>query len=159
MRSCLGEDSQDLDAYFCVILKVPYKKYPTTYTKSGFFYSAVLPINIALPAKNSPRTKRFEAVIDSGATNCLFHASIGQAIGLDIEKGEPTQTMGIAGAMQIFLHNICLYVPGGTITTKAGFTNDLPIAGLLGMEGFFEHFRIIFDPTALCAELERVFLA
>jgi hypothetical protein len=79
-----------------VSLKVPYKKYPTPFAACGFFYSASIPVNIALPAKNSPRSKRFDAIIDSGASSCIFHAAIGQAIGLDIEKGELTQTMGIA---------------------------------------------------------------
>jgi hypothetical protein len=148
-----------LDAHFRVSLKVPYKKYPTTFTKSGFFYSASIPVNIARPEKNSPRSKRFDAIIDSGASNCLFHASIGEAIGLDIEKGELTQTMGIAGAMQIYLHEISLYAPGGIIATRAGFTKDLPIAGMLGINGFFENFRVTFDPIALRVELERLYQA
>jgi Aspartyl protease len=120
-----------------VSLKLPYKKYPTTLTKCGYFYSASIPVNIALPAKNSPRSKRFDAIIDSGASTCLFHASIGEAIGLDIEKGDLTQTMGIAGGLQIYVHDISLYAPEGIIMTRAGFSRDLPLAGLLGMDGFF----------------------
>jgi len=142
-----------------VSLKVPYKKYPTPYAACGFYYSASLPVSIALPAKNSPRSKRFDAIIDSGASSCIFHAGIGRAIGLDIEKGEPTQTLGIAGPMEIYLHDISLHVPGGIIVTRAGFSDGLPIAGLLGMTGFFENFRIAFDPTALRCELERIYKA
>ena len=96
-------------------LKLPYKKYPTPFAKCGFYYSASVPVNIALPAKNSPRSKRFDAIIDSGASSCLFHASIGHAIGLEIEKGVHTQTLGIAGAMDIYVHEIALYAPGGII--------------------------------------------
>ena len=136
-------------------LKVPYKKYPCTYAPDGFFYAAVLPVNIARSEKNAPRSKRFEAVIDSGASQCVFHANIGRAIGLEIEKGEPAITNGIAGATEMFLHDVSLYLPGGIVVTRAGFTDKLPLAGLLGMTGFFDHFRITFDPVSLHAELDR----
>jgi len=142
-----------------VSLKIPYKKYPAPQTPGGFLYAASIAVNIALPEKNSPRSKRFDAVIDSGASGCLFHASIGRGIGLEIEKGEMTQTMGVAGSSNIFLHDISLYAPGGIIATRAGFSDDLPLAGLLGMAGFFEHFKIVFDPIAHCVELERLFRA
>jgi len=116
-------------------------------------------VNIALPVKNSPRSKRFDAIIDSGASGCLFYASIGRAIGLEIEKGKTAETMGVSGPTKIFLHDISLYAPGGIIETPAGFSDDLPIAGLLGMLGFFDHFKITFDPTALRVELERLYHA
>jgi len=139
-----------------VSLKFPYKKYPAP---GGFFYAATIPVNIALPAKNSPRSKRFEAIIDSGASQCIFHANIGRAIGLDIEKGELATTNGIAGPTNVFLHDISLYVPGGIVAARAGFSDALPLAGLLGMTGFFENFKITFDPTAFRVELERLYRA
>jgi hypothetical protein len=142
-----------------VSLKLPYRKYPAPNAPGGFCYAASVPINIALPAKNSPRSKRFDAIIDSGASACLFHAAIGRAIGLEIEKGKKDQALGITGAQDIFLHEITLYIPGGPIQTLAGFSDSLSIAGLVGMSGFFEHFKIVFDPTALRVELERIFHA
>ena len=138
-------------------LKLPYKKFPLH--GGGFSYSATLNVNIALPAKNAPRTKRFEAVIDSGASRCLFHGSIGRFIGLDIEKGPVEDTLGIAGSSKTHLHEIALYLPGGIVNVTAGFSDDLPIAGLLGMNGFFDHFKVVFDPTAQRCEIERMFLA
>lgn len=138
-------------------LKVPYKKYPTSFTKCGFYYSASIPVNIALPAKNSPRSKRFDAIIDSGASMCIFHAAIGRAIGLTIENGALTETLGIGGPMKIYLRDISLYAPGGIIATTAGFSDGLPIAGLLGIEGFFENFKISFDPCGLQCKLERIY--
>ena len=137
-------------------LKFPYKRYPDPKAPGGFYYAASAPVNIALPTRNSPRSKRFDAIIDSGATNCVFHSSIGRAVGLEIEKGEPAQTQGIAGPSTIYLHEVSVYIPGGVITTRAGFSNELPVAGLLGMVGFFEHFKITFDPIAFCVELERI---
>jgi hypothetical protein len=142
-----------------VNLRFPYQKYPDPQARGGFFYAATIPTSIALPAKNSPRSKRFDAIIDSGASQCIFHASIGRAIGLEIEKGEAVSTNSIQGPTKIYLHDISLYAPGGIVPARAGFSDVLPIAGLLGMSGFFEYFKITFDPTALRVELERVYLA
>jgi hypothetical protein len=142
-----------------VSLKLPYHKYPDGQARGGFFYAATVPVNIALPSKNSPRSKRFDAIIDSGASQCIFHAAIGRAIGLEMEKGEKVSTNSIQGATEIYLHDVSLYVPGGVVPARAGFSDQLPIAGLLGMTGFFEYFRITFDPTALRVELERLYQA
>ena len=51
------------------------------------------------------------------------------------------------------------YDPGGSIALCAAFSPDLPIAVLLGMRGFFENFKITFDPTTLQCELERLYAA
>ena len=138
-------------------LKLPYKRFPLH--GGGFSCSATLNVNVALPAKKAPRTKRFEAIIDSGASRCLFHSSLGRFIGLDITKGTLEETLGISGASKTYLHEISLYVPGGPVNVMAGFSDDLPVAGLLGMSGFFDHFKVIFDPTAQACEIERIFLA
>lgn len=130
-------------------------KFPDARGEFGYF--AAIPVNIALPAKNSPRSKRFEAIIDSGATRCVFHAQ--KAIGLDVTRGTPETTNGIAGPTTVYLHDISLYAPGGIIALCAAFSLDLPIAGLLGMRGFFDNFKITFDPIALHCELERLYMA
>jgi len=139
-----------------VNLTVPYKKFPDPSGAAGVAYYAAIPVSIALPAENSPRSRRFEAIIDSGATNCIFHADIGKAIGLDIVKGDPLRTLGITGPTSVYVHDVSLYAPGGIIAIRAGFSADLPIAGLLGMKGFFDQFKIIFDATALACTLERI---
>lgn len=140
-------------------LKLPYQKYPDPQARGGFFYAATVPVNIALPAKNSLRSKRFVAIIDSGASQCIFHAALGRAIGLEIEKGELVSTNGVDGPTCVYLHDISLYIPGGFVPARAGFSDKLPIAGLLGMSGFFEHFKVTFDPTALRVELDRLYRA
>ena len=59
----------------------------------------------------------------------------------------------------MYLHDISLYVPGGIIAIRAGFSMDLPVAGLLGMTGFFDNFKITFDAIGRHCELERLFRA
>jgi hypothetical protein len=142
-----------------VSLRFPYKKYPSKDGKS-FDLFAVLNVYIALPYKNAPRSKKIEAIIDSGACHTTFHSSIGKGIGLDINKGEAEETYGIDGkATTCYLHDISLYAPGGIIQIRAAFSDNLPVAGILGMRGFFEHFKVTFDPTAEHCEIERIFRA
>jgi hypothetical protein len=139
-------------------LKVPYKKLPNA--QGGIEKHAFLNVQIARPEKNAPRTKRFEVIIDSGASRCVFHTDIGQSIGLDVMSGAIEPTYGVSGeATNTYLHDIAFYAPGGIIQITAGFTANLPVAGVLGMKGFFEHFKITFDPTAEQVELERIYKA
>lgn len=141
--------------FFDVTFRLPYKKFPLL--DGGESFSAVANVNLALPIKNAPRSKRFEAIIDSGPSRCMFHGSIGRAIGLEIEKGQPEDTTGINGPSVNYFHSVNLYAPGGVLAIRAGFSDDLPIAGLLGMNGFFDHFKIIFNHESLHCELELLF--
>lgn len=131
--------------------------------KGGFDWWAALPVQISNPGKHSPPTKKFEALVDTGASRCIFHATLGTAIGLNIEKGEESRTLGVSGKpTTIYLHPICLHVPGGhMLKIKAGFTQELPMAGILGRNGFLEHFRVVFDPSGATPgfEIERFYQA
>jgi hypothetical protein len=122
-------------------------------------YSAVLPIQIALIMPNAPRTKRIEAVIDSGAGRCLFHANFASAIGLDLKSGEREILNGIGGPEEVWLHDILLYTYGGPIQICAGFKENLPLAALLGMNGFFDHFNLTFEGAALQCTMDRIRLS
>jgi hypothetical protein len=55
-------------------------------------------------------------------------------------------------------HTVSLHVLGSMFKIRAGFADKLPAAGLLGRIGFFEHFKITFDPSSNPAgfDLERV---
>jgi hypothetical protein len=89
----------------------------------------------------------------------MFHADIGRFIGLKIDSGEKEITQGIGGLTDTYVHEVAMYIPGGPVKIKAAFKEDLPIAGLIGMNGFFEHFVITFNQNALTCELERVYRA
>lgn len=86
-----------------------------------------------------------------------------RGIGLDIEKGEEDKTQGVSGQFTtVYRHRISLYIPGGhVLKIKASFCDELPAAGILGIKGFFEHFKVTFDPTSTPPgiELERVYKA
>jgi hypothetical protein len=138
-------------------VKIAYKVFPKD--KYGTpAYSAMLNVQLALTAPNAPRTKRFEAIIDSGASRCMFHADIGRYLGLDIQMGDYEKTQGIAGSSDAWIHPVRLYLPGGAIDIHihAAFKEGLPIGGLLGMNGFFDHFLVNFCYPLLSCEIERI---
>ena len=140
--------------------KIPYKIYPDRFgTPDAHLYSAMLNVQIALTSANAPRTRRFEAVIDSGATRTLFHADLLSHLGVDLAAGEVEITQGIGGRERTYLHEIALYIPGGPVKIKAAFKEGLPVAGLLGMQGFFEFFKVSFDPEVRACEIERLYRA
>lgn len=123
-------------------------------------HHAVVNVYIALPTPGAPRSKKIEAMVDSGASRTTFHSSIGKALGFEIEKGTPEDTRGISGAItKTYVHDMALYAPGGVIQIRAAFSDSLPIAGILGMEGFFEHFRVTFDCIGQELVLERIYKA
>lgn len=127
--------------------KIYYKVFPDSFGPPGsYLCAAELNIQIALPSPTAPRTKRFGALIDSGATRSLFHSDIAKHLGLDYAAGEIEITNGIGGSTTTYLHEVMLYLPGGPVISKVGFKDNLPVAGLLGMLGFFEFFKVSFDP-------------
>lgn len=133
---------------------IPYRIFPDGL--GSYLYWAAMNVQIALPGRNAPRTKRFEAVIDSGATRCLFHANIAAHLGIDLKSRRREMTSGIGGREESWLHPIALYIPGGPVQITAAFKENLPLAGLLGTTGFFDQFTITFDSAAQHCLLERI---
>ncbi len=119
----------------------------------------MLRVQIALDGSNAPRTRRFEAIIDSGASRCIFHSGIAEFLGIEIQSGDCEITNGIGGEEDVWIHPVTLYIPGGPVKIRAGFKDNLPLAGLLGMSGFFDHFNVTFESLAGRCVLERVYRA
>jgi len=99
-------------------------------------------------------------MVDSGSSDCIFHQSLAAPIGIKIESGRKEMRTGIGGTQEVWIHPIQLYVGvADLIEIDAAFSKNLPVAGLLGRIGFFEHFKITFDPSGNPPglELERVY--
>lgn len=106
-------------------------------------------IRVRLGRKRGPTTRFFEAMVDSGACDCIFHEQIGRAIGItDITTGRHEARTGISGGKEdVWIHPVILYVGENSVGIEAAFSRTLPLAGLLGMQGFFDNFKVTFDPT------------
>ncbi|MCR4341554.1 MAG: hypothetical protein NUW01_16880 [Gemmatimonadaceae bacterium] len=133
-------------SYKVIPLQNPHPAFP----KETSMWIPVLHVRINNSAKHSPPTKRFEAIVDSGAPECYFHADIGKAIGIRLEDGIASSIGGIVGGVKIpiYYHSIGLYVGADILQMKAGFSNKLSVAAILGRRGFFDNFIVTFDPGA-----------
>jgi hypothetical protein len=145
-------------------VRYEYKKHPQTKPHPAFpndiGWIPILHVRLSHPDTASKESARFEAVVDSGCADTLFHASIGQSIGLRIRAGTRAELRGIVKGARTsaYFHQVDLHVDTGVIRITAGFCEKLPVAGILGRRGFFEHFIVKFDPTLNPPgfELERV---
>ena len=87
------------------------------------------------------------ALVDSGATVSLFHASIAEDIGIDLADAEQVYLAGIGGYVKAYVKKqVKITIEGlGDIFIPMAFTeyiaSDLAI---LGRQGFFEAFEITF---------------
>lgn len=120
---------------------------PTGHPQQQPSWVPVIPIRLSYG--HGPQTKRFEALIDSGAPDCLFSADIAAFLKIKIESG----TEGFMGGLvqgpkvKVHYHYVNLWVGAEMIRIKAAFASGMSAAAILGRRGFFENFIIKFDPT------------
>lgn len=124
-------------------------------------YGAITRPVIEIRLKNQQQSLRYEVLVDSGADMCIFDAEVGEALGLDIRKGKQEIVTGVGGKQSFyFWHKIKIEVGGWEYEINAGFMprvagNVMPY-GLVGQNGFFEYFKVIFDKTGEEIELRKV---
>ncbi len=96
---------------------------------------------------NGVNRQQVVCLVDSGANECLFHASIGRSLGIDIESGSYMQFNGIAGSIEAYIHPLEIQLQDfpERVNIKAGFTESEGVYAILGQSGFFENFKICFE--------------
>ena len=137
-------------------IRLPYTNLPDMH--GGTYQSVYCNVRLGLP-HNDLVTEILPALIDSGASLCVFNSVLAEELGLELRAGRLENTIGIGGTREVWIHIVRLLVPGGAIVVEAGFQEDLPVFGLLGMEGFFEHFIVTFDALARECQLDRIYRA
>lgn len=121
----------------------------------GTSHVPLLDIRILNPKNKKSFGVKYPCLVDSGASSCVFHAGMGEVIGLDIKKGKEIPLRGILpDAGKQYLHEVVIVVDeiNLELKTEAGFTEDFTKNnelifpwGILGQNGFFNNFRITFD--------------
>ncbi len=103
------------------------------------------------------RTPTFPALVDSGSPYCLFAASVGEFMGLDVASGVREEIYGMSADVHepAYFHRLKLFVETDwVIEVNAGFVKGLSVGGILGRTGFFDQFRVCFDQSRLPPFLE-----
>ncbi len=103
------------------------------------------------------------AIVDSGADNCLFPASLAGQLGITILNRNAYVFSGTSEQGQIaYFETVKATMWNGqageqplTFELYAGFCDTLEHVGmgLLGQEGFFSRFEVRFDRTEIFFEL------
>lgn len=91
--------------------------------------------------------RQIVCLVDSGADECIFHASIARSLGIDLKSGRYKQFDGIAGSIEAYMHEIEMQIQDleERVKIEVGFTESDGVDAILGQAGFFENFRICFE--------------
>jgi len=141
---------------------VPYKAYPLKAPNNlGDKIDWWPVILVRLTDKHmQTKTKPFHAVVDSGSPMCLFHAELLKPFGMNLKNGVEDSLGGVGKQVKIpvYYHNIQILVGADwCIGVRAGFSEELSTAGILGRLGFFDAFRVTFDHSVHppCLEISK----
>jgi len=140
-------------------MKFRYIKIPTRDPRRKWISRPIIPVILSAQKGVVARSVNVDALLDSGADKCLFNAEIGEALGLELEKGERETFSGIEGGrLFVFIHEVYIQVAGIDRTTKveAGFVRGLNISAIVGQDGFFDSFRVSFEKDRNIIEIKCV---
>lgn len=133
-------------------MKFPYYKIPTTDLSRKWIGRPLVPITIFGPTGHV----NVYALIDSGADRSLFNIQIAKDIGLNLDRSHIEHFSGIEGGkIPTFITHLELQVIGSskTVDLIAGFTDSPNVGAILGQEGFFDEYKIVFHRKKKIIEL------
>jgi len=119
-------------------------------------YSVLRPI-IPIRLINGNECIDTDALIDSGADDCIFWGEFGDAIELNVVEGKECEYRGLGGQkIKVYFHNVTLEVGGYRYDCYMGFSYETAFKeGILGQNGFFNLFNITFDLSKEVIELKQ----
>jgi len=85
-------------------------------------------------------------VLDTGATDCMFHSSVARNLGIDLTSGKPKKYYAVNGQpFDAYLHTVELKIHRLDYRMRiiAAFT-EVCEESLLGQNGFFDSFEVAF---------------
>jgi hypothetical protein len=123
-------------------MKYKYLEFPNKDPKAPPIYRPFLVVRLTA---NGKFTNTF-CLVDSGADYCMLPASLGLLLGIDVESGIEQEIRGFADQRaKTYRHTIHITVPRlGSFDANVAFSREMRY-GILGQEGFFQKFRVIFD--------------
>ncbi len=141
-------------------MKFKYRKFPVDKENCPFpnKKSALRPV-VQIDFETAEGKFGYLVLIDSGADYCIFHASVGRLLGLDIEKGKPLTFFGTSGEPQkAYFHEITFKLGGHPHTCEVGFSDEMEklAYGLLGQDGFFNKWAVKFEYHKERLELKEI---
>jgi hypothetical protein len=140
-------------------MNFPYRKFPVDPANCPFpeKKSSLRPV-IRIDFDTSKGIMGYLVLIDSGADYCIFHAGIGEALGLKITEGKVMTFYGVSGQKQkAYFHKVIFKIGGHEHACQVGFSYDLDkmAYGILGQDGFFDKWSVKFEYKKEKIELKQ----
>jgi predicted aspartyl protease len=122
-------------------------KFPYIFLRGN--YLPIIPVTLIAGDK----TFEANAIVDSGATFSLFHASIGRDIDIDVESGEKHIFQGASAKLVGYIHKIKMVIANKEIECRVAFSDELSTSfNLLGRQDIFDNFKVCFDESEKTVE-------
>lgn len=124
-------------------MKIKYRKIDDQTRPEGHWFYPLLQVFLRHEVSMRPVL----ALVDSGSSDCIFSASFGEVLGLDVRAGKPYGFHGFdLNEVTGFVHKVRLQVTGFShwIEVDAVFIES-EVMPILGQQGFFESYQVIFE--------------
>lgn len=115
-------------------------------TKSTMEHDPIIGVSFINPANN--KSIDVDCLIDSGADDIVIHADFAQVLDIELEGGETREYQGIAHKpITGYVHKLKMKLrdDASLYVVRCAFVPNLPRAGLLGQNGFFDNYKILFE--------------
>jgi hypothetical protein len=124
-------------------MNIPYRKIDDDTRPEGHSFYPLLQVFIRYGMNMRPVL----ALVDSGSSDCVFSASFGEVLGIDVPAGKPHHFHAFdLKEVQGFVHKVHLQVNGFPhwIDVDAVFIES-EVLPILGQRNFFESYQIVFE--------------
>lgn len=100
-------------------------------------------ITVPVRLSSGNLTQILTAKLDTGASFCIFRRGVGEALGLNVETGEPKWISTVTGAFLTYGHEVTLTTLGLEFSAIVYFAQDGEIKrDVLGRFGWLQQVRI-----------------
>lgn len=124
----------------------PYKQYPAGIIRP------VIPVTL----KAGGLAIEDRCLVDSGADNCIFSLEVARALKLRLKSGRKVEFQGF-GKASGYWHNIEIQVGDSSYKATAVFADLKSLnVGILGQQGFFDHFDVTLSYKDQSVELKSI---
>ena len=124
-------------------MNIRFRKLPDDTRPEGHTFCPLLQIFVRHDLSMQPVL----ALVDSGAADCIFPASLGEVLGIDVSSGRQYEFYSFNLEPTIgFVHTVNLQVQGFPhwVEIDAIFIAS-EVMPILGQSGFFENYQIVFE--------------
>jgi len=115
-------------------------------------YYPLIPVRLRF----EDRSLKTLALVDSGATMSVFRGEIAEALGIRLRSGEEIFMQSANARFKTYAHTLALLVNDYEFSIKVSFSTEVITSfNIIGREGFFEHFRVMFSERERKVLLDR----